>query len=121
MEYHIRCESGSFDVPKLSELAGVIENLIATTGDAAYWLHHGEEIIVGFLYNGEHATVFRYSDGAEPFNPDAPEDETTHFRLENGQLDEFYLSKCVDYHSALTAFVQIANTGELTDNIQWST
>jgi len=121
MAYQIKCESGVFDVPRLDDLATFVEDLIGTTGDAAYWLHSNGQMIAGFLYNGEHATVFRDADGAEPFNPDAPEDETTQIRLENGQLDDFYLQKCVSYEDALAAFVMIATTGELTDNIQWLT
>ena len=119
MEYQIRCESGSFAVPDLALLSDFMEELIGTTGDAAYWLQKGDELIAGFHYNGEHATVMRYSDGAEPFNPDAPEDQTTQIRLANGQLDEFYLQKCISYDDALAAFVLIANSGKLADNIQW--
>ncbi len=119
MAHQIVCESGAYPVPDISKLGAIVEELLATTGDAAYWLHHEDEAIAGFLYNGEHATVFRCSDGAEPFNPNAPDDETTLIRLENGQLDAFYLQKCIAYDDALAAFISIANNDTLPDNIQW--
>ncbi len=68
MKHRIVCESGSYHVPDISQLAEFVMNLIDRTVDAAYGLHRDGEIVVGFLYNGEHATVFRDSDGAEPFN-----------------------------------------------------
>lgn len=112
---HIHTIRGPHQVDSVDDLQEVVESICEATN----WLFIDGEMVGAFFNNGEHACVYRNSDGAWSFNPNNPKDQVAPFILENGELDEFPLSHCIDYESAMDAFIELARTGELSTRIQW--
>ncbi|TWU50671.1 hypothetical protein Poly51_39640 [Rubripirellula tenax] len=107
------------DVSDASELAGLLERLIAPDGTGAFWLHRDGECELALFLNGRRAAVYRSTDGSWSSTPHASDDDCEQFRLENGQIDDFPLSQCVPTADGIAAFLATARTGQLSGNIAW--
>lgn len=115
MAIQLQTRAGIQEIGSVYKLREAIESL----AEATNWLLIDDEMVGAFFHNGVYACVYRNSDGAWSHNPNNPGDEFAPFVLENGQLDEFPLSHCLDYDSAMEAFLELARTGELSPKIQW--
>ena len=107
MAIRLQTRAGIQDIGSVNELRDAIESL----AEATNWLFIDDEMVGAFFHNGDHACVYRNSDGAWSHNPNNSEDEFAPFVLENGQLDEFPLSHCIDYNSAMDAFLECRRLG----------
>ena len=107
------------DVDDASNLAGLLERLIAPDGTGAFWLHRDGDCELALFLNGRRAALYRDSDGAWSHTPDASDDDCDQFRLENGQIDDFPLSQCVPTVDGIAAFLDTAMSGELSAKIAW--
>ncbi|GAA5509366.1 hypothetical protein [Novipirellula caenicola] len=115
MAIRLQTIAGFHDVESVDHLRDAVESI----AEATNWLFIDDEMIGAFFHNGEHACVYRDSDGAWSHNPENSEDEFAPFVLENGQLDDFPLSHCIEYDAAMDAFIELARTGELSGKIKW--
>ena len=107
------------DVNDASNLAGLLERLIAPDGIGAFWLHRDGDCELALFLNGRRAALYRNSDGAWSHTPGASDDDCDQFRLENGQIDDFPLSQCVPTVDGIAAFLDTAMSGELSAKIAW--
>lgn len=108
-----------YDVRTIDDVRDLITRLIGEDGAGAFWLHRDGTCELALFLNGSLAAVYRNIDGAWSHTPGESEDKYSHFKLENGQIDDFPLSQCVSSADGIAAFLETADSGLLSPRIAW--
>lgn len=110
-------------MPTVNDVAGLSE-LIATrkTPYLEVWANFGERSLVA-LISGDVGwlTLFRFDgdQGLSTMNPNCDGDVELEFRLDNGQVDFYPASFCVELEKVRGAFRHFFKTGEADPAIAW--
>jgi hypothetical protein len=107
------------DFDRIEDLGPLISRLTSPDGTGAFWLHREGVCEIALFLNGSRAAVYRATDGSWSHTLGASDDEYDQFTLENGQIDDFALSQCVPTADGIAAFLDTAETGELSSRIAW--